>query len=369
MHLFLSLRINFYFNRISPPPIRGKFIPISKWGPHDRYAPTRKEQNRFSQGTTQKSTSITTPPYVTKPMKNTVIPFWFSNTKTTNYQSNNINEINIEMIEKSTNSIEDFVKIEVGTKHNEDDLSTTQMSSYIFEDEGSRHTSSSTDTSKSMSSQHVNTKVSSIHDGMREIPSKSSTISNLLDFQKNSFTLEVNSSISTNKIPSKEETTSSNFERIMNQSNQETINISAKENIFSEVSTAANKDMIEKDNNANFHMTLTDTDVYDEEKTISSETNLDKEEKNKNETYNPMEDTTITNINNSKTSLESNIGDMIEETTMVTNQFVHELHDDNLSQNDYDDYKEKSLEDIQNELMKLLDEMTMKYHNGSTVVI
>ena len=125
--------INFNFVRISPPPIRGKFIPISKWGPHDRYAPTKKESNRFSQATTQKSTRITTPPYVTKPMKNTVIPFWFSNKKTTNNQGNNSNKINIEMMESSTDSMEDLVKTAEAKKYDKDNLFTTEMPSYNFE--------------------------------------------------------------------------------------------------------------------------------------------------------------------------------------------------------------------------------------------
>ena len=162
---------------------------------------------------------------------------------------------------------------------------------------------------------------------------------------------------------------SPNFERVMNQSNQETINISAKQNTFSEVFTSSNIDLIEKDKNDNSQRPLTDTNIYDEEKTISSETNLEEEEKGKNETYISKEDTSTSNINNLKSSLESNTGDIIEETTLNSNQFTHGLHDDNLSQNNYDEYKEKSLEDIQNELMKLLDEMTMKYHNVSTVVI
>ena len=283
-----------------------------------------------------------------------------------NYKNNNKNKTNIEMMEKSTDLKEDLEKTVLGENHNEDDSSTTQMPSYIFEDEGSTHTSSSTNISRSMSPQHVNTKLSSIRNDMWEVPSKSSTISNSFDFQTNSFTLKVNYSTSTNKLPSKEEITFSNFERVMNQSNQETTDISAKENTFSEISTSANKDLIEKDNDDNFHRTLTDTDVYEEEKLVSSETNLHKEEKNKNDTYNSIEDATISN---SKTSLDTNIGEIIEETTLNSNKFAHELHDINLSQNDYDDYKEKSLEDIQNELMKLLDEMTRKYHNGSTVVI
>lgn len=273
------------------------------------------------------------------------------------------------MTKKSTDSKEDLVKTEVGKKHNEGNSSTTQMPSYIFEDEGSTHTSFSTDTSTSMSRQYVDTELSNIHDGIREIPSKSSTISNLLDFQTNNFTLEINKIKSTYNLPYNERTTSSNFERVMNQSNRETINISAKENTLTEVSTSSNIDLIDKDNNDNSHRTVIDTDIYDKEKTISSETNLDKEAKNKNETYNSMEDTTITSIDYSKTSLDSNISDMIEKTTLNSNEFAHESHNYSLSQNDNDEYKEKSLEDIQNELMKLLDEMTRKYHNGSTVVI
>jgi len=58
----------------TPPPIRGPFVPLNKWGPHDRYRPRRRL--RHGMPTTEPAVTSSTRPTTRIPPRNTVIPFW-----------------------------------------------------------------------------------------------------------------------------------------------------------------------------------------------------------------------------------------------------------------------------------------------------
>ena len=86
----------------------------------------------------------------------------------------------------------------------------------------------------------------------------------------------------------------------------------------------------------------------------------------KNDSF--SENTSIESVNDSDTLSSLKESQTIDETTFNSDKVTNEKIDSNLNGKDYEDLRDKSLEEIQNELIKLLDEMTRKYHNGSTVL-
>ena len=360
--------INFYCYRIKPPPIKGKFIPISKWGPHDRYAPERKKSNNFSKGTTQKSTTITTPPYVTKPMRNTVIPFWFSNAGNTNYEYQNEKNIRNELIVKSTTTQDDFAMTTMNSKRYEKILPTTNITIDISEEEEISTTISFTHVSESLNTQRVYLEDSSLQNIWTETIPTLPAIQNSPKFKTKGATLRENKDklIDEMSEPTTKHSFTFNFDG--NQTNQEVINISTQKNTFSDVLTTLKNDL--NYNSKNFRDDITEPDLNETGKIVNSEINFDNMKNTKNDLYRSSEDTVLNDIHDSTTIVNTYAKENNNETTLNSNQVTkHQILDRKISRNDHDEYKDKSLEDIQNELIKLLDRMTKKYHNASTVVI
>ena len=339
-----------------PPPCTGRFIPINKWGPHDdRYAPDRYASNKdrkngVSDDTTIQSHISTTQPYIPVPWKNTVIPIWFPNlqeNKNTPPQKVE-NEGVSERTETDTSFTNDKTDnqirktLDVTTTQRIDipsTLPTVDVTKSYFPSDTSFDISTEINIAEEKQSRI------SINDG-EEINSPT-TFRNL----------DLTTLVYQSSIPNLINTRSSKMET----------DLSDEEDMYVHHPT----DITEYDNidDSFVHMTtimsigMDDKNVYINHETIIEENaNIDLSSE-------------ITSHRSSSKKTDSETSETIrnieiESTTDIQGKVTPEVSDNDAFIHNYnEDTEDKSLEEIQNELIRLLDEMTKKYHNNSSLTL
>ena len=297
-------------------------------------------------------------------MRNTVIPFWFADTKNSKDTTQN------HRIEKMMTPPNDPIPTTIDAAEEQNISFSTKPVGSASEKDLRSSTISSTDTMNGMSTENMNTETSSIHNVMtkKELPTTFTSI--VFDIHKADSDNKADSS---SKVFSDDDQNSTNFDSIedvtRNPSNQDIINISNEDKIFPSISTTSVSLPDASDSTGNSSVDVTKPDSYIDTTSINSGNSFDSTKYDENKLIVVSEHTTIENRNDSKMTInvhdQSNTEEKIVEYDMVKNH----IPDDNSYEKDDYDFEDKSLEDIQNELMKLLDEMTRKYHNGSTVLM
>ena len=281
-------------------------------------------------------------------MKNTVIPFWVSSFRESKDKNEENDEIKtISEVKKNNSSFSndkpeemDKMTIRNNFLSKQDDKTALSTSSVDF---SSHHTSAE-------SKFDISTEVSVIVLETRAISE-----------ERNEYgiqTIDYTHRHSTSAI-------TSSYESITNQTN---ISQEDKDSIDDPTHFTIHV----KDENTTdpsiVHITEQDSRVN---KTINSENVLHVPVQNndvleRNNSVTSLLDYTATTSRNKSTKGAENDVDM---TSVKHVELFPEIISNNIGMDSYEDTQDKTLEEIQDELIKLLDEMTQKYHNNTSVVV
>ena len=353
------------FRAIEPPPIRGKFVPISKWGPHDRYAPQKRKKFYLFNGTTTQKVVTTTSPHVTMSMKNTVIPLWLSNPKRkmiTNLDaeerktSDTIKEP--ELLPSPTEKVDDADKPSDNLAH----LFTTLRDENTDKDKYSAYTSSSMSSGDDI-------EMSSSYSNTDNIMTTGSEMKYDLNHKTDSNISKKYTSISEY---SSQATTSEEINSLYNEvviSYSPTIDLpfpptDVKLHLEGEYEEGSTKFAFTNTTVANLKDTIQPEDKLYDNGSNSFLGSIDATTAFFGEAL-PSDPTAYTS-NDPKLMLENGHGSGSEKIETLPSKRTVDKTD---IPDDYGDMEDKSLEEIQDELIKLLDEMTNKYHKTTAVVI
>ena len=324
-------------------------MPISKWGPHDRYAPKNNRPAYNAENTTTRFQGTTTPPYITVPMQNTVIPLWVLSFKKQGDTNKNYEEdraifnskkdkkppLNVKPVEmnETPTTIKNHITNHITTKKEDKKFFT----SHVHQNPSQISIVDNIDivTEPSVKEKHTHGIIIKNRDNMTSTTDLSSASSvagtvksnyNLTNISQNDSSFNVN--LNTITIPIKSE-------RVRNTSFDFT----------TEVDFLINETTTHKSVNVSTQNNVT----YQRIDSITSVPSF-----KQNET-----------LEESNTVVESYTEKAIGHTELVSSV----VKGDKVLVDNYKELKDKSLEEIQNDLIRLLDKMAQKYHNNNSVIM